>query len=133
MATVAPILETPPNGADMPVGVLVYKWAACASGDTLSPLPVPWFSDCAVQVSRDATPGTYGNGVVSIKGTLSTQAVPTANETVILTTPGGAQLALSSDRVEQILQRVYQIIPSFSGTTGSHIDIRVLLSTSARR
>lgn len=119
----------PAAGGEVPTGVVVYKWVLNA-GDTGTPVVAPHYPDKTVQVDNGA--GSYGDSTVTIQGTLEVSASPTLWQT--LNDPNGTALsAIAADKIEGILENVYQIRPSVSGTTGTNLEVYLMINTIARR
>lgn len=119
----------PATGGEVPSGVVVYRWVLDA-GDTGKPVVAPHYPDKTVQVDNGA--GSYGDSTVTIQGTLEVSESPTLWQT--LNDPSSTALsAIAADKIEGVLENVYQIRPSVSGTTGSNIEVYLMINTIARR
>lgn len=126
MATITATLEKLRTFGD---DARVFTWAALTTTDNYgSPVELPGWSDRSIQLLGTLSTG----GAVTMYG--SNKASPTLTDDVdwsILTDPQGNNIALSTLKIEQILEVTRWIRPKITGGDGStSLNVHLLLSKS---
>lgn len=110
--------------AQYPTGVRVVVWEGVDTADTATAYEAPQYSGKVAQ--------RVGTGSVTMQGTLVPAGAATATPTwgalhkVDLT-----DLVLADDEPQQILEDCYQVRPDV--TTGSNVDVYLMITTTSRR
>jgi hypothetical protein len=97
----------------------IATWTLTTADATGDPAVFPVSNDVSVQAY-----GTWGSGTLNIKGTNETDVSPSNG--VNLTDPTQTTIALTSNGVNQILEKTYQYWPVLTGSTGATITVKLL-------
>jgi hypothetical protein len=94
----------------------IITWTGLTTGDTGRPLEMTGWADRSIQVT-----GTFGGATVNIEGSNN------GTNWSLLTDPQGNNIALTSAKIEQVMEITRYIRPSVSGGSGTSINIITLV------
>jgi hypothetical protein len=94
----------------------VITWTGLATGDTGQPLEMTGWADRSIQAT-----GTFGGATVNIEGSNN------GTNWSLLTDPQGNNIALTSAKIEQVMEITRFIRPAVSGGSGVSINIITLV------
>jgi len=94
----------------------VITWQGLTTGDTGRPLEMTGWADRSIQIT-----GTFGGATVNIEGSNN------GTNWSLLTDPQGNNIALTSAKIEQVMEITRYMRPSISGGSGASINIITLV------
>jgi hypothetical protein len=112
MATISVARDAP---ISMKHEVMLFLWEALGDADTGEAVEVANFADRSIQVA-----GTFGSATVTVQGSNDGTNWATLND------PQGNALAVTSAKIEQILELTRYLRVTTSGGTGTDLDVTLL-------